>query len=103
MGLVMRNFRIEKELWNRIPDKNKSRFVRQLLEDYLQNNLVKDNEILGIEKENRLLHDLVEELRKDKEQLRKDLEYYKGLFLPKPSFWGRLRGVWRSPDTKNGR
>ena len=80
MARVMKNFRIEKELWERIPTKNKSKFVRQIVDDYIHNRLLYDSDIKAIESENKTLLQLVDAHQRHIEDLQKTIA---GL-LPEP-------------------
>jgi len=84
MAKIMRNFRIEKELWEKIPTKNKSKFVRQIVDDYIHNRLLQNSDIKAIESENKTLLQLVEAKTQHIEDLQKTIA---GL-LPAPKrYW----------------
>jgi len=85
MAKVTKNIRIEKELWQRIPQKNKSEYIRNVLNMYLHNDLVENSDIKAIESENKTLLQLVEAKTKHIEDLQKTLA---GLLpTPKTHWW----------------
>lgn len=92
MSKIMVNIRIDKEMWNRIPDKNKSGFVRDVLYKYMDNKLFASDEVLALNSENVLLKKMVDGLESDKERLQSELDRVRPLYLPVKKwfqFWRR--------------
>jgi len=93
MPKITRSIKIDKEIWERIPGNNKSEFIRNVLQSYIvDNTLIEVSDLEALKRENRLLYNTVEELKKDKERLWKEIEQYRNIYLPKPKrhwweFW----------------
>jgi hypothetical protein len=87
MPKIVKNIRIEKEDWERIPSKNKSEFVRDVIQRYIHNELVSSPDILAIQREAVLLRERVEDLKRDKERLQAELDRIKPLYLPPRRWW----------------
>lgn len=86
------SLRLDSELYNTLPEDNRSEWIRDIIKSYIGGDLIKDTEIKGIEKENKLLLAEVEDLKKDKEHLQHDKEFLEiqlQRYLPKPKkyFW----------------
>jgi len=83
-----------------IPDVfNESEFVRNVLQSYIvDNTLIEVSDLEALKRENRLLYNTVEELKKDKERLWKEIEQYRNIYLPKPKrHWWEF---WKSQKTE---
>jgi len=93
MPKITRSIKIDKEIWERIPGNNKSEFIRNVLQSYIvDNTLIEVSDLEALKRENRLLYNTVEELKRDKERLWKEIEQYRNIYLPKPKkhwweFW----------------
>lgn len=88
------SLRIDKDFWDTLPTKNKSEWIRNILDEYINGTLVKNDDIKTIESENRYLHNYVERLEEDKQRLHTnnerlwvELEQYRAIYLPKPKKW----------------
>jgi len=88
------SLRIDKDFWDTLPTKNKSEWIRNILDEYINGNLIKNDDIKAIEQENNYLHNYVERLEEDKQRLHTnnerlwaELEQYRAIYLPKPKKW----------------
>jgi len=88
------SMRMDKDFWDTLPPDNKSEWIRKLIQDYIDGNLVRNDDIKSIENENRFLHNTIERLEVDKQRLTTDkerlwveIERYRSIYLPKPKKW----------------
>lgn len=70
-------------MWERIPQDNKSEYIRNVLRLYMSGELVEGTDIKVIERENRLLHQQVDELKQDKQWLKNELSRLRDIYLPR--------------------
>lgn len=85
METVRRSIKIPDELWNQIPNSNKSEYIRNVLNMYLHNDLVENSDIKALNSENQRLLQLVDAKTQHIEDLQKTIA---GLLpAPKHHWW----------------
>ena len=88
MGMPIRSVKIPDELWNKIPDKNKSQYIREAIQAY-------GNQPYGNHTDT---HTTITALKQQIEELKRDKDYFKYLALP---FWKRWRLKRLNPPHNN--
>jgi len=86
------SLRLDEDLWGTLPEDNKSKWIRDILNSYVNGDLVKDADIKYTMEKNRDLYIQIEKLERDKERLWAEIEQYREIYLPKPKKWWKW---WR--------
>ena len=83
MGTPIRQVRIPEEIWDNIPGDNKSIYIREALQVYIQGNVQQTHS------NNTDQQAIIDSLKEQIERLEKDVDYHRTQYLISLPFWKR--------------